>query len=170
MSVNETGAECSNCGTYNCGYLCYECVGLLLYKLGFSIEKVIEILKTQDIKLESWEIEGILTHSKEHGLGYKQIREQVLEEFVGNLSTSDGEKYFIFRDSIDSLLKSPTEPDKWLDRPDKAGWWWMSHWNDSFNRWDKPISVHVWHVEDYEINSGNVKWLYIEEPTPPEGR
>lgn len=61
-------------------------------------------------------------------------------------------------------------PVKWVDRPDKAGWWWMSHWNDSFNRWDKPISVHVWHVEDYEINSGNVKWLYIEEPTPPEGR
>lgn len=76
MSVNETGAECSNCGTYNCGYLCYECVGLLLYKLGFSIEKVIEILKTQDIKLESWEIEGILTHSKEHGLGYKQAIEE----------------------------------------------------------------------------------------------
>jgi hypothetical protein len=75
---------------------------------------------------------------------------------------------FKCRDCIDSLLKSPTEPNNWLDRPDKAGQWWVSYLNGLGKR-SRPSTIRVWHTDDYKEYQ-NSKWLYIEEPTPPEGR
>ena len=58
MSINETGAECHNCGSYNCDYLCTECVLTLLLECGLSLESALLKLKEQDIELESWEIDS----------------------------------------------------------------------------------------------------------------
>ena len=65
-------------------------------------------------------------------------------------------------DSILALL--PEGQDKWLDAPDKAGWWWM------FISYPTTNFLSVMHIySDYaDIEKHpNSKWLYIPEPTLP---
>jgi len=59
MSINDTGAECHECGSYHCGYFCDECVGILLIEVGKTVEETISILKGHDVILKSWEIDNL---------------------------------------------------------------------------------------------------------------
>lgn len=60
MSVNETGAECTFCGDYNCSYLCVGCVLKILMSTGLSLDKSISILKEQNgITIDDYIIEEI---------------------------------------------------------------------------------------------------------------
>lgn len=71
MGINESGAECSNCGSYNCGYLCYACVTEILLDVGIGYDSAITILRKWNIELEDYEINDIRqyldTHNKSGG-------------------------------------------------------------------------------------------------------
>lgn len=59
MSINETGAECTKCGDYNCTYLCLGCVIRLLMVAGLSLDKSIQITKMEGIYLDDYIIDEI---------------------------------------------------------------------------------------------------------------
>lgn len=48
MSVNETGASCTNCGDYNCTYLCIGCVIRILLSIGKNLDECKNILTTHN--------------------------------------------------------------------------------------------------------------------------
>ena len=57
MSVNDTGADCTCCGSYNCSYLCLSCVLTMLLFAGVEEAKAIDLLKEHGIELDQIEIE-----------------------------------------------------------------------------------------------------------------
>ena len=59
MSVNETGADCTLCGSYNCSYLCVPCVLAMLIEAGNSEDKAIHQLKNHGISIEPYELEEV---------------------------------------------------------------------------------------------------------------
>lgn len=71
MSVNLSGNECNNCGSYNCGYICLECHEAAIaqarqegYKLGVDHQN--ELNKqdiAQAIQSERQRIRGVIVDS-----------------------------------------------------------------------------------------------------------
>jgi hypothetical protein len=57
MSVNDTGADCTICGSYNCSYICTECLLVILLQLGIDETKALKILANHWIELEPYQID-----------------------------------------------------------------------------------------------------------------
>lgn len=66
MSVNDSGAECSQCGSYNCEYLCTECVLELLLEVGIPKDKALTALENKGIELEEWQIKEVEKNNENH--------------------------------------------------------------------------------------------------------
>ena len=65
MSINDTGAECRECGSYNCSYLCVECVGELFKEM---TELVLEYYATPT------------QHRDDFFRGYEKLKSKWLDE------------------------------------------------------------------------------------------
>lgn len=86
MSINETGAECSECGSYNCGYLCFSCVATILVNAGNTLDMALSILKKHDITLEPFEIDEVKEHLMRSDRNATQLDNPNNPELVHNIS------------------------------------------------------------------------------------